>query len=93
VSACFGYPLFLTLTPCCASLILDFDFSEANVAAVSVMAVLPASLLLLLLGLVTVSTYDWKTGAVPFTIEEWIWATKGGYLHTMIDHYIRNAGL
>jgi hypothetical protein len=57
------------------------------------MAVLPASLLLLLLGLVTVSTYDWKTGAVPFTIEEWIWATKGGYLHTMIDHYIRNAGL
>jgi hypothetical protein len=90
---CYVYPLFLTLTPCCSSLILDFDFSEANVAALAVMTVLPASLLLLLLGLVTVSTYDWKTGAVPFTIEEWIWATKGGYLHTMIDHYIRNAGL
>ena len=72
---------------------MPFNDSDTNMAALGVVALLPASLLLLLLGLVAVSTVDWKTGAVPFTIEEWMWATKGGYLHTMIDHYIRNAGL
>lgn len=68
--------------------------SDANQAAV-VMAVglFPLSLLGLLMGLVVVSTIDWHTGAVPFTAHEWILATQGGYLHTMIDHYIRNGGL
>lgn len=57
------------------------------------MSLFPLSLLALLLTLVILTTIDWGTGAVPFTVEEWVWATKGGYLHTMIDHYIRNAGL
>jgi hypothetical protein len=30
---------------------------------------------------------------VPFTWEEWLWATQGGYLDTMIAHFIRNGGL
>lgn len=62
-------------------------------ATVGLLAVLPVSLFALLVGLVVASTIDWRTGAVPFTFQEWVWATKGGYLHSMIDHYIRNAGL
>jgi hypothetical protein len=68
------------------------ESSDAAVAA-GLLLILPASLLALLLGLVVASTIDWKTGAVPFTFQEWVWATRGGYLHGMIDHYIRNAGL
>ena len=29
----------------------------------------------------------------PFTLEEWGYALKGGYLNDMISHYIRNGGL
>jgi hypothetical protein len=72
---------------------MKFARETNGAAALGVLAVLPASLLGLLVGLVVVSTIDWKTGAVPFTFQEWVWAAKGGYLHSMIDHYIRNAGL
>jgi hypothetical protein len=34
-----------------------------------------------------------KPDIVPFTGEEWLWATQGGYLDTMIAHFIRNGGL
>jgi len=31
--------------------------------------------------------------AVPFTAQEWWWAMQGGYLDTMVAHFIRNGGL
>ena len=61
--------------------------------AVALMSVIRVSLLTLLMGLVITSTIDWNNGKVPFTLQEWMWATQGGYLHTMIDYYIRNGGL
>lgn len=30
---------------------------------------------------------------VPFTLQEWIWAAQGGYLDTMVHHFIRNGGI
>lgn len=29
----------------------------------------------------------------PFTIQEWVWAARGGYLPNMVHHFIRNGGL
>ena len=29
----------------------------------------------------------------PYTLEEWSWAIQGGYLPTMVSHYLRNFGL
>lgn len=37
--------------------------------------------------------YQWKQDVTPFTLQEWLWAAKGGYLDTMILHFIRNGGL
>ena len=34
-----------------------------------------------------------KADVVPFTWEEWIWAMQGGYLDSMVAHFIRNGGL
>jgi hypothetical protein len=31
--------------------------------------------------------------AIPFTPQEWWWAMQGGYLDTMIAHFMRNGGL
>lgn len=31
--------------------------------------------------------------AIPFTLEEWMWAARDGYLDTMISHFLRNGGL
>ena len=31
--------------------------------------------------------------AVPFTPQEWWWALQGGYVDTMIAHFVRNGGL
>ena len=31
--------------------------------------------------------------ATPFTMQEWMWAAQGGYLDTMVHHFIRNGGL
>jgi len=31
--------------------------------------------------------------AMPFTLQEWIWAAQGGYLDTMVHHFIRNGGI
>lgn len=31
--------------------------------------------------------------AVPFTAQEWWWAIQGGYLDTMVAHFVRNGGL
>ena len=44
--------------------------------------------LLLLLLMVAKSAIDWQNGEVSF--EEWLWSTKGGYLH--ISH-IPDVGL
>lgn len=29
----------------------------------------------------------------PYTFQEWMWATQGGYLDNMVAHYFRNGGL
>lgn len=31
--------------------------------------------------------------AIPFTPQEWWWAIQGGYLDTMVSHFIRNGGI
>mmetsp|Transcript_59821 Transcript_59821/g.97753 ORF Transcript_59821/g.97753 Transcript_59821/m.97753 type:complete len:307 (-) Transcript_59821:25-945(-) len=31
--------------------------------------------------------------ATPFTLQEWWWAIQGGYLNTMLEHYVRHGGL
>lgn len=30
---------------------------------------------------------------ITFTPQEWWWAMQGGYLDTMIAHFVRNGGL
>lgn len=30
---------------------------------------------------------------MPFTLEELAWAIKGGYLESMVTHWLRNGGL
>lgn len=40
-----------------------------------------------------VAEYQWQQDVTPFTAEEWTYAARGGYLNTMIAHYIRNGGL
>ena len=37
--------------------------------------------------------HQWQKDVTPFTLQEWLWAAKGGYLDTMIAHFIRNGGL
>lgn len=34
-----------------------------------------------------------RGNAVPFTAQEWWWAMNGGYLDTMVAHFVRNGGL
>ena len=36
---------------------------------------------------------QWHDDVTPFTVQEWLWAIKGGYLPTMVMHFIRNGGL
>lgn len=56
-------------------------------------SMMPFGMLTLLTLLAWASTIDFGRDATPFTFEEWIWATKGGYLPTMVSHYIRVGGL
>jgi hypothetical protein len=49
--------------------------------------------MLLFLIVVTGVVDHGRVDVTPFTLEEWMWATKGGYLHTMLLHYIANGGL
>eukprot|EP00816_Leptocylindrus_hargravesii_P007462 CAMPEP_0196809674 /NCGR_PEP_ID=MMETSP1362-20130617/9584_1 /TAXON_ID=163516 /ORGANISM="Leptocylindrus danicus, Strain CCMP1856" /LENGTH=186 /DNA_ID=CAMNT_0042184431 /DNA_START=74 /DNA_END=634 /DNA_ORIENTATION=- len=52
---------------------------------------------LLLLGLASIyaSVMIAKSGGevVPFELQEWKMAAEGGYLNTMIEHFLRNGGL
>lgn len=41
---------------------------------------LPAGLLVAALLIVLASTLDYGQAAIPFTLEEWVWAAKGGYV-------------
>jgi hypothetical protein len=44
--------------------------------------------------LVTVALLRLATvDAGAFTVQEWIWAARGGYLDGMAEHFIRNGGL
>jgi len=36
---------------------------------------------------------QWHDDVTPFTMQEWLWAIKGGYLPTMVMQFIRNGGL
>jgi hypothetical protein len=36
---------------------------------------------------------QWQKEVTPFTLQEWMWAMKGGYLDVMVSHFIRNGGL
>lgn len=47
----------------------------------------------LILATAIASTMNWSNDVTPFTLEEWVWAAKGGYLPLMISHFIRNGGL
>jgi hypothetical protein len=48
---------------------------------------------LVFLGVVLASTIDRGQETTPFTLQEWWWATKGGFLDLMFAHFIRNGGL
>jgi hypothetical protein len=37
--------------------------------------------------------YYQQGDVTPFTLQEWWWAMKGGYLDTMLAHFMRNGGL
>jgi hypothetical protein len=37
--------------------------------------------------------YEQQGDVTPFTLQEWWWAMKGGYLDTMLIHFMRNGGL
>jgi len=45
-----------------------------------------------MVGFVGATTID-HGDAVPYTVQEWMWAAKGGYLPNMIVHFARNGGL
>ena len=45
------------------------------------------------IGAITSSPPSLQPDAVPFTMQEWWWALKGGYLDTMLAHYFRHGGL
>lgn len=32
-------------------------------------------------------------GREAFTLQEWMWALQGGYLNTMVSHFISNGGM
>lgn len=41
-----------------------------------------------------VAESHWPDDVVTqFTLQEWMWAAKGGYLNNMVSHFIRNGGL
>jgi hypothetical protein len=48
------------------------------------------AVLLSVIAMATVNTQPYST---PFTLQEWYWALHGGYLDSMLGHYIRNGGL
>ena len=52
---------------------------------------IPLSVLLVSLAFVLFHPY--QPNPTPFTVEEWVWATKNGYLPTMLAHFVRNGGL
>ncbi|GKY97556.1 hypothetical protein MPSEU_000713800 [Mayamaea pseudoterrestris] len=56
-------------------------------------AFIPASLGITALLFVLASTFAHGQDAISFTIQEWVWAAKGGFLPTMVSHLIRNGGL
>jgi hypothetical protein len=52
---------------------------------------IPVSVFMMALAFVLFHPY--QPNPTPFTVEEWVWATKNGYLPTMLGHFVRNGGL
>lgn len=83
----------LEVTDIVAHLRQKADQKQA-MSASSKEALLVASLGSLTALLIFLSSFlEPKADVVPFTWEEWIWAMQGGYLDSMVAHFIRNGGL
>lgn len=51
------------------------------------------AVMILLSVIVASSSVTVSPDATPFTLQEWWWAMKGGYLPNMLEHYFRHGGL
>lgn len=55
---------------------------------------LPIAMVAMFTVFVAATTMDFgRPDVVPFTMDEWVWAAKGGYLPTMVSHFFHNGGL
>lgn len=65
----------------------------AVAAAPGIALGLTSTTVLVMLVAVLVSTIDFGKGSTPYTFDEWMWAAQGGYLGSMVEHFLRNGGL
>jgi hypothetical protein len=85
----FAVPVCSHQTQNLSSFLLFFTPSSQDISAVvSIGALVVFSVIF-----AGLAEYQWQQDVTPFTLDEWIYAAKGGYLDTMTSHYIRNGGL
>ena len=70
------------------------ESSAADVSAPQVVVTLMSTTALLMVAAVLLTTVGTPgSEATPYTVQEWVWATQGGYLDNMVAHFMRNGGL